>query len=252
MNQSHKVLDLRRLASTCSQCRLQHLCLPRDLDPQDIAAIEAIVRRTRPLERASYLYRQGDRFRALYAVRAGSVKTLLATPDGLEQVTGFYLPGEIFGLDGFKDGRHACTAVALETSSVCELPEERIEELCGRVPGLLHSLLKLMAQEVNGEQAMLLLISQRTAQERVATFLVSISTRMSARGYSALEFNLSMSRTDIASYLGIEPETVSRQLAQLETQGLITADRRRVVVHNLGRLRDLAMPAGSCQTAQVS
>jgi CRP/FNR family transcriptional regulator len=238
--QSAKVIDLPKSPAGCGHCRLQDLCLAQGLNPSQIAALESIMRRARPLERGAYLYRQGERLRSLYAVRSGSVKTYFSTADGLEQVTGFYLPGDIIGFDGYRDGRHACAAQVLEISSVCELPYDRTEALCGQVPGLLHRMLSLIGQAVTDEQEMRLLVSQRTARERLASFLVGLSTRMSARGYSGSEFNLSMSRSDIASYLGIEPETVSRQLAQLEAQGLVSALGRRVVLENLGRLRALA------------
>jgi CRP/FNR family transcriptional regulator len=251
VSDSAKVIDLSQLAAACGQCRMQELCLPHGLDPEEIAAIEAIVRRSRPLQRGACLYRQGDRFRSLYAVRSGSAKTVLSSPDGLEQVTGFFLPGELIGFDGLKDERHHCTAVALETSTICELPYDRIEGLCGQLPGLLRRMLKLIGREITDEQELLLLISHCTAQERLATFFVSVSTRMSARGFSATVFNLSMSRADMASYLGIEPETVSRQLRQLEAQGLVTVDQRHVVLKDPAGLRALAERTGPCRVAHT-
>jgi len=163
---------------------------------------ETMVDQRPPLSRDEPLYRIGDQFTAIYAVKSGSLKTLVSTQDGENQITGFYLPGELFGFDGFDDN-HSCSAVALERSNVCELPLDSIEELSSHIPSLRRELDRLMGRQINSDQSMLLLLSRRSADERLATFLVSLSIRFQQRGLSANEFRLSMSRHDIANYLGL-------------------------------------------------
>jgi CRP/FNR family transcriptional regulator, anaerobic regulatory protein len=166
----------------------------------------------------------------------------LNSPDGAEQTVGFYMPGELLGLDGLAQERHGCGAVALETSSVCELPLKRLEELCAKVPGFHRQMMRLIGKEVSNEHQNLLLLSSRTAEERIATFLLSLSTRFGQRGFSATEFNLSMSRHEIANFLGLAPETVSRQLSNFHNKGTLSVEGRRITIHDLDRLRTMVEP----------
>ena len=211
-----KVISFPAIKAACEHCRLSQLCLPAGLDTIDMKTLEQLVRRPGPFRRGDTLFRANDRMHAVYAVRAGSFRTYYLAEDGREKVLGFYLPGELLGFDGFSDGRHRCTADALETASVCELPTEQLQELADRLPSLNHQLYRLMSQEIGRDQEMLLLLSDKNAQERLATFLLNLAERLGSRGLSVGEFNLSMSRQNIANYLGLTLETISRTFSQLD------------------------------------
>jgi CRP/FNR family transcriptional regulator len=150
------------------------------------------------------------------------------------------LPGELVGLDALEHDNHMCAAVAMETVHVCELPLAQLEEMCHRLPGLPHRILRLIGREVAAKHAMLLLLGKRSAKERLATFLLNLASRFRQRGFSEKEFNLSMPRDDIANYLGLARETVSRLLTRFEVDGLLSVQRRRVRIHDMDRLQALA------------
>ncbi len=236
------MVDLKLLKVACKDCRLAELCLPRGLNPEEVAQLDAVIKRGRPLARGAYLYHQGKRLNGLYAVRSGSLRAYLTSPDGTEQTVGFYMPGELLGLDGLEQERHGCAAVALETSSVCELPLKRLGELCAKVPGFHRQMMRLIGKEVSSEQGALLLLGNRTAEERLAAFLLSLSTRFAQRGFSSTEFNLSMSRHEIANFLGLAPETVSRQFSNFHEKGTLSVEGRKIKVHDLDRLRSMVEP----------
>ena len=236
------MVNLKLLKLACADCRVATLCLPRGLDREDMERLDGIVKRGPPLQRGQYLYRQGDPMRGLFAVRAGSLRAFTSTADGTEQTVGFYLLGEVLGFDGLERERHTCAAVALETTAVCELPLGRLEELCAELPRLQHQLLKFIGKEIASEHQSLLLLANRSAEERLATFLLSLSTRFGERGLSRTEFNLSMSRHDIANFLGVAAETVSRQLSSFQVQGILSVNQRNVHIHDLDRLRAFVEP----------
>lgn len=234
------VINLAGLRVGCKECSLSELCLPRGLAPAELEQLDSIVRRTRPLRRGQHVFRIGDHMRALYAVRSGSVKAYVPVEDGEEQVLGFFLPGELLGLDAIEDSTHACSALALETTSLCELPFETLEHLCQNVSGLQRQMNRLAAREISRDHAMLLLLGKRSAEQRLAAFLLNLSERFAYRGFSPHAFNLRMSRRDIGNYLGLALETVSRLFARFQDEGLLTVDRRLVQINDLERLRATA------------
>ncbi len=174
---------------------------------------------------------------AIYAVRSGCIKTMTESANGDEQIVGFHLAGELLGLDGFADGAYSCNAVALETSSVCELPLDQLETLCHKLPGLQKQMRRIMGKEVSKDHKLLLLLGKMTADERLASFLLSLSTRMEERHWNANEFNLMMPRQDIANYLGMAVETVSRLFASFQNENIIEVDRRHITILDMGRLK---------------
>lgn len=228
------------LRSACTNCSLVQLCLPVSLDQSDVALLDDIVQRRRPLQRGDHLYRGGDRFHAIYAVRSGSLKTYTVSEAGEEQVTGFHLPGELVGLDAISTWRHPCSAEALETTGVCELPFERLEELASEIPGLQRQLLRLMSREIFSDQEMLFAMARRTAEERLAILLLSLSERFSRRGLSATRFRLPMARSELGNYLGLAPETMSRLFRRFQDQEWLRAEGREVRLADLDALRTLA------------
>lgn len=243
------VVRLSTIRQACSECSLFQLCLPVALDAEDVEQLDDIVQRRRPLRRGEFLYRTDDPFRAIYAVRAGSLKTSVLSYNGEEQITGFHLPGEILGLDAINDNRHPCSAMALETTSVCEIPFENLEHLALEIPGLQQSLLRIMSKEIFKDQELLHAVAKRSAEERLAIALLSLSNRFGSRGLSRSRFRLPMSRADLSNYLGLAPETMSRLFRRFQEQGLLTATGKEVALQDVPALRDLAHGRG-CEGQQ--
>jgi CRP/FNR family transcriptional regulator len=228
-----------RLKVVCGQCNLNELCFPQGMLPEDMNKLDSVVEQRKPLHKNDHLYHESDPSHAIYAVRSGSVKTVVESPNGDEQIVGFHLPGELLGFDGFEDEKHKCSAIALETCSVCVLPMSKLENLCATLPSLQLQMRRIMGKEVASEHRMLLMLGKMSAEEKIATFLLSISTRMDERHWNATEFVLSMPRQDIANYLGLAVETVSRLFADYQEKGIIQVDRRRISILSVERLKTI-------------
>ena len=224
----------------CKDCSLAALCLPLSLDMQDLDALDNIVKRSRPLKKGEFLFRQGDTFASVYAVRSGSLKTFSVTDCGEEQITGFHLPSEFVGLSGMDTELYPVSAIALETTSICEIPFDRLDELSASLPQLRRQLMRIMSREIRDDQQMMMLLSKKTADERIATFLVNLSARFRARGYSPQQFRLAMSRNEIGNYLGLAVETVSRVFTRFQQSGLLAAEGKEINLINLIEICALA------------
>lgn len=235
-----KIINFKSVKVSCSQCSLASLCLPRGLNNEELESLTSIVKRERPLVKGEPLFELGQPFKSLYAIRTGSVKVYLPTNEGDEQIVGFHMPGELLGFDGMGHDVHCCSAVALESSSICELPYSRLHDLSHELPSLTDHFMTLMSHEIADEHAMMLMLAKKSAEARMATFLLSLSARFSKRGFSAKQFNLTMSRHDIANYLGLAVETVSRIMTHMQEEGLIDVDRRFVSIVDMPGLRSLA------------
>ena len=240
-----KGIDVNHLKVSCGQCNLRELCFPHGMNDEEMTNMDAVVEQPKPLHKSDYLYRDGDKASSIYAVRSGCVKTMTESANGEEQIVGFHLAGEILGLDGFVDGVYTCNAQALETSSVCELPIDKLEDLCHSLPGLQRQIRRIMGKEVSADHQLLLLLGKMTAEERLASFLLSLSSRMEERHWKNNEFNLTMPRQDIANYLGMAVETVSRLFAAFQNDKIIKVDRRHVVILDMPRLKKMV---GECET----
>lgn len=224
----------------CGNCRLGTICLPLALEADDIVRLDEIVQRGRPLQKNEHLYREGDEFDSVFAVRSGTIKAYRITGDGQEQVTGFYFPGEILGMDGISKDRYASSAKALETSAVCEIPFNRLEELSAQMPSLQRHFFQLMSQEITSDQQLITLLSKNSAEERVAALLIGISMRNARRKLSKTSFRLPMSRTDIGNFLGLTVETVSRVIGRFSKQGLIEVDSKEISLLDIEGLKQVA------------
>ncbi|SEK78366.1 CRP/FNR family transcriptional regulator, anaerobic regulatory protein [Atopomonas hussainii] len=233
------------LQTHCKDCSLVGLCLPLSLNVEDIDQLDDIIKRGRPLKKGDHLFRQGEPFQSVYAIRSGAIKTYVVTDAGEEQITGFHLPSEVVGMAGIDSDTHAVSAVALETTTVCEIPYERLDDLAMELPQLRRQLMNLMSREIREDQQMMLLLSKKTADERIATFLVNISGRYRLRGFSAHHFRLPMSRNELGNYLGLAVETVSRVFTRFQEQGLIEANGKEVSLINPNEL--YAMAGGRCE-----
>jgi CRP/FNR family transcriptional regulator len=233
---SEKVVSLKDIKVACGECTLNAICLPVGVDAHDLEKLDAIIDRKRPLARGEHLFRNGDRFQSLYAVRSGSLKTYATSANGQEQVMGFLLPGELVGLDAIADGYHPLAARALETTSLCEIPFPDLTSLSSQLPTLQQQLMRIMSREIRDDEQNMIVLGQKSAEERLAAFLVSLSGRFQRRGFSPNQFNLSMSRGDIGNYLGLALETVSRLFTRFQNEGLLRVDRKHIELLDLDRL----------------
>lgn len=227
------------VSANCSDCRLSSICLPFALESSDVEELDRIIQRGRPLQKGTHLYRQGDAFNAVFAVRSGTLKAYSTTDDGREQVTGFYFPGEIVGMDGISQNRHASSACALETSAICEIPFSSLEKLSASMPQLQRHFFQLMSREITEDQQLITLLGKSSADARIAALLLSISLRNARRRLSASQFRLSMSRVDIGNYLGLTVETVSRVFTRLQKAGIVEVNNREIQILDEVGLRQL-------------
>ena len=230
-------IDLHQLRAVCSGCSLRELCLPMGLTPDEIEHLDQLVYTRRRVKRGESLYRSGDAFGSIYAVRSGFFKSGVVLEDGRDQVTGFHMPGEILGLDGIGTERHTCGATALEDSEVCVIPFSRLEEVSREVRTLQHQFHKVMSREIVRDQGVMMLLGTMRAEERLAAFLLNLSQRFVARGYSPAEFHLRMTREEIGSYLGLSLETVSRLFSRFQDDGLITVQQKHIRILDIAGLR---------------
>lgn len=224
---------------------MHELCLPMGLDNADMKRLDQIIGRRR-VGRGEMLYRMNDPFKHLYAIRIGHFKTFQVNPDGEQQITGFQMAGELMGMDAISTEKHHCHVAALEDSEVCEIPFHRLEELFGAIPTLLRHFHRMMSQEITREQNVMLLLGNMRAEQRFAAFLVNMSARYAARGYSATCFQLRMSREDIGNYLGLTIESISRLLSRFKKLGWLRVDKREIQLLDLVYLKALAAGTESC------
>ena len=234
------LITLHELKSTCSRCSLRELCLPMGLTSDEVEQIDHLVATRRRVRQGESLYRAGNAFGSIYAVRSGFFKSTVLSEDGRDQVTGFHMAGEILGMDGIGTDRHACSIVALEDSEVCIIPFPRLEEVSSKVRGLQRQFHRLMSREIVRDQGVMLLLGSMRAEERVAAFLLNLSQRFTARGYSPSDFHLRMTREEIGSYLGIKLETVSRVFSRFQEDGLVEVRQKHTRILDVPGLRHAA------------
>jgi CRP/FNR family transcriptional regulator len=223
----------------CSTCAFSAACLSQGYDKQALVALHCLVEHVGPFHEGDHIFREGEPFEAIAAVRAGMVKTSITDDEGREQVLGFFLPGEVIGLNAIHGERYPCDAIALDTVVLCRFSFPQMAHLATRMPGLQKQLFKLLSEDI-GKAA--LLAGGFSADERMAAFLVSLSRRYAARGFSPVHFQLTMARTDIANYLRLAAETVSRVLRRFQDEGIIAVERRDLEILDLPRLEALAHP----------
>lgn len=224
----------------CNDCGIYGLCRATSSPDADLSVLDTIVKERRLLKRGDLLYRSGETGRAVYAIRSGSVKTYMMTDDGRMQITGFHIAGELLGLDALASGIHGSEAMVLETTMVCEVPIETLQAFSTETPAVNQQMVRILSQEISDNQELMLLLGKKSADERLATFLLSLSRRLQKRKYSPSRFNLSMSRSDIGNYLGIAEETVCRMFSRFQDDGLLAAERRDVHIFDLARLESIA------------
>jgi CRP/FNR family transcriptional regulator len=235
-------LQPQTIKVACSNCNLRELCMPLGLSPAELEKIDDVVASRRKVKRGSTLFRNGEKFTSLYAIRTGFFKTCVASEDGRDQVTGFQMAGEVVGLDGIVNDHHTCDAVALEDAEVCVMPFDRIEELSREVNSLQRHVHKIMSREIVRENGVMLLLGSMRAEERLAAFLLNLVQRLHARGFSQSELVLRMTREEIGSYLGLKLETVSRTFSKFVEDGIVEVKQRHVRILNTDALKDIVNP----------
>ena len=230
----------------CSNCNLRELCMPVGLNEEQLKRIDEVVAVRRKIKRGAALFRNGETFTSLYAIRTGFFKTCVATEDGRDQVTGFQMAGEIIGLDGIVNDHHTCDAVALEDAEVCVMPFDRIEELSREVTALQTHVHKIMSREIVREHGVMLLLGSMRAEERLAAFLLNLVQRLHARGFSQSELVLRMTREEIGSYLGLKLETVSRTFSKFVEEGIMEVKQRHVRILEPDALKRIVNNPQAC------
>lgn len=230
---------LQLIKTACSNCNLRELCLPLGLNASELEKLDELVAARKRLKRGEHLYRAGEPFGSIYAIRSGFFKTDVLVEDGRDQVTGFQMTGELLGLDGISSESHTCNAVALEDSEVCAIPFSNLEGLSREIHALQHHFHKVMSREIVRDHGVMMLLGMMRAEERLAAFLLNLSQRFTARGYSPAEFNLRMTREEIGSYLGLKLETVSRAFSRFQEEGLIAVQQKHIRILNIPGLQKL-------------
>lgn len=221
----------------CSTCAFSAACLERGYDKGRLRDLHVLVEHVGPFHEGDHIFREGDPFNAIAAIRAGTAKTYVTDLEGREQVQGFFLPGEVIGLSAISQSRYPCNAVALETVLLCRFSFPKMAMLAAEMPGLQEQLFRLLSADIGKAT---LLAGDFRAEERMAAFLLVLSNRYAVVGLSARRIRLAMSRTDIANYIRLAPETVSRILKRFQQDELIVVDRREVELLDMERLRDIA------------
>ena len=226
--------------TSCSSCSVRHVCLPSGVEDEKLDEVDALTRAKRRIAKGAVLYRSGDAFASLYAVRSGSFKSVCSSQDGDEKVTGLHLPGAVMGLEAIHQRRHGYDAVALEDSEVCVIPYHQLMQVTHRIPELQAQLLRILSDEISPDHGLMLLMGAMDAEQRIVAFLLSLSRRYQKLGYAASRFALRMTRHDIGSYLGLTLETVSRVLSRLQRERLIDAHQKEIVLRDIVALREKA------------
>ena len=207
---------------------MRDFCLPTGLSPDDFKRINSAISSQRSIKRGDTLFRTGEKFTNIYAIRTGFFKIRITSEDGREQVTGFQMAGEMMGLDGIVNDQHNCDAVALEDADVCVLPFHLIEKLSRDIGALQHHVHKILSREIVREHGVMLLLGSMRAEERLAAFLLNLVERLHDRGFSQTEVNLRMTREEIGSYLGLKLETISRTFSKFMEDGILEVHQRHV------------------------
>ncbi len=234
-----KIISIERKRPRCEVCNVATLILPEYHTDEELELFEAMITHCYAVHRGDYIFHAGDTFKSIYAIKSGSIKTYTRKEAGNDQITGFYLSGELLGLEAIEEGVHHCSAKALETSAVCEIPFDSLEQLSSSIPQLQRKLYRLFSKEIYQDTNLLTLLGSKNAEERLAGFLLDFSSRFKKRGFSSTDFYLSMSRNDIGSYLGLAVETVSRLFTRFHDEDILHVERKHVQLKDVDRIKDI-------------
>jgi CRP/FNR family transcriptional regulator len=224
----------------CHDCSMSELCIPFTLNNEELDSLDNIIERKKPVQKGDKIFKSGENLKALYAIRSGTIKSYTITEQGDEQITGFHLAGDVIGFDAIHMQQHQSFAEALETSMICEIPYGTLDTLSGTMPKLRQQIMRLMSSEIMSDQEMILLLSKKNAEERLAAFISNLASRFANRGFSPNEFRLTMTRGDIGNYLGLTVETISRLLGRFQKADMIAVNGKYITIVNHSALRELA------------
>lgn len=224
----------------CQNCSISQLCLPFTLSEHELTQLDNIIERKKPVQKSQIIFQSGDELKSIYALRSGTLKSYTLSENGEEQITAFHLPGDLIGFDAIMNMKHVGFAQALETAMICEIPFDILDDLAGKMPKIRHQIMRLMSNEIKSDQEMILLLSKMSAEEKLAAFLYNLSQRYAARGFSAREFRLTMTRGDIGNYLGLTIETISRLLGRFQKNGMITVQGKYITINQMDVLAEIA------------
>lgn len=231
--------SVRKFEAGCAACEARRICPAGGLAPAEVAKFQDIVYLRRTVKRGEPLFVAGDACSALYVLWRGFLKTTVVDSEGHEQVTGFYMAGDVLGIDCVGGASHSDTALALADCDVCVMPYSLIEPLARAVPALQHRLHAAMSDEIVHSQRAMMRLGSMRADQRLASFLLGLSRRSLRRGLSGHEMQLPMTRIDIGSYLGLTIETVSRLLSLFQRQGLLDVNHRHIRLLDIGGLEGI-------------
>lgn len=217
-------------------CSISQLCISFTLNEHKLDQLDNIIERKKPIQKGQALFKAGDELKSLYAIRSGTIKSYTIT----EQITGFHLAGDLVGFDAVGSAQHPSFAQALETSMVCEIPFETLDDLSGKMPNLRQQMMRLMSGEIPSDQDMILMLSKKNSEERLAAFIYNLSCRFARRCFSPREFRLTMTRGDIGNYLGLTVETISRLLGRFQKGGILAVKGKYITIENIDALSELA------------
>ncbi len=223
---------------SCTNCSLDEICLPRGLSQQEVENLSIEVKNNISVQKGEYIYRQGDEFNMIVAIKSGSAKLVSSDDQGNEHILNVLLPGELIGFEGLFQNKYSCSAIALENLSFCALPADKFDALCAKIPGIARELLKHSSETLNESQNQVM-AGTSSAEEKVARFLLNLSDRLSKRGYSSVQFNITLTRQEIGEHLGLTLETVSRTLKQFQNDGFLKVQRRHIEITNLQGLLNI-------------
>ena len=236
----------------CQNCSFSHLCIPVSLDQREMQSLDDIIERKRPFHKNDMLTEPETPFKSLFAVRSGSFKSYICAEDGEQQITGFHLPGDIIGFDGLQQQTYQSYTQALETAMVCEIPYDTLDDMSAQLPSLRRHMMSIMSQEIKQDHELMMLLNKRTAEERISHFLMQLSDRFAARGFSPKSFNLTMTRSEIGNYLGLTVETVSRLLSRFQKEDLISVQGKLIEITDMAGLKaKLGTPEQREQSCQA-
>lgn len=235
-----KRINVTSDSTRCSTCMLSELCFPLGMARNDVARLDELIRERIRVPKGSALFHLGDKTEAVYGIRSGTLKTQLEDAAGQVQITGFLLPGEILGMDGLVNNTHVSHAIALEDSEVCVIRIDDMDQLSLHFPALQQQFRRLMSKEINRSHQLVMSLGSLRSEQRLAAFLLNLSHRLSALGYSPYEFVLRMSREEIGNYLGLTLETVSRLFSRFAREGLLQIRQREVHILDIQALRSLS------------
>lgn len=247
MDEISTIAKLPLRSTKCSECGLHKICISKGLNGGELKALDEIISSNLKYHAHVHPFQQGDPFHGLYVIKSGSTKSFIISADGNEQIVGFQFPGDVLGLDAFENRLHTSSALFLENSVVCHMPYDRFNVLCDKIPTLHHRLQSLSSCEITHDHELLMTISQKTARQRIAFFLMEIVRRLHLTWQTEITVNLPMQRNEIGNYLGLTQETVSRIFTKFEREGIISVSGKTVRIIDWCRLEEFVSFCNRCE-----